>query len=376
MIGKRIAIFLPSLNGGGAERVMVTLANAFVKRGYEVDLVLATAQGPYLKNVNPEVRIVDLKARRVVVALLPLVLYFRRERPSVMLAAMTHANVIAILARMLAKVSTRLIVSERSTITLEISKAQGLVAQILFALVPKLYRRADRIIVVSHASAADFIQFSNVPPDSIEVIYNPFELKHIQKSAANTIDHPWFAPGQPPVVLGVGRLTEQKDFSNLIHAFANLRGEGYFLKLLILGEGELRSSLEKLVIDLGLTGDDVQMPGFVPNPFAYLARCNVFVLSSRWEGLPGALIEAMVCGAPVVCTDCPSGPREILENGRWGTLVPVGDVDALARAIDKSLSKPRSWLPDVRLRAEDFEERKAVDAYLKALALPEQMRPR
>jgi glycosyltransferase involved in cell wall biosynthesis len=374
MNGNRIAIFLPSLNGGGAERVMVTLANAFAKRGYEVDLVLATALGPYLKNVSPAVRIVDLNAGRLIWALLPVALYLRGERPTAMLSAMTHTNVIAILARMLAKVSTRLVVSERSTITFNKNQARGLAAWILYALVPKLYVQVNGIIAVSKDSAADLIQFANLSASSVEVIYNPFELVSIHKCAADTVDHPWFAIGQPPVVLGVGRLTEQKDFSSLINAFARLRSDGRLIRLLILGEGELRSSLEKLLTESGLTTDDVQLPGFVSNPFAYLARCDVFVLSSRWEGLPGALIEAMACGAPVVCTNCESGPSEILEGGRWGSLVPVGDVDALAKAIDAVLATPRSKLPDVQKRAEYFEEEKAVNAYLKALALPEEGR--
>lgn len=371
MTANRIAIFLPSLNGGGAERVMVTLANAFARRGYAVDLVLAAAQGPYLKNVGPDVRVVDLKAGRVIRALLPLARYLRQERPAVMLVAMTHANVIALLARMLARAPTRLVLSERSTISVEYDRAQGLAARIVYTLVPRLYTRADGIVAVSHAAAADFVRFSALPSRAVAVIYNPFEIDHIQTRAAETTAHPWFEPGQPPVVLAIGRLNDAKDYPTLIRAFDQLRAARP-LRLLILGEGELRGTLEALVAECGLTTDDVQMPGFVANPFAYLARCGVFVLSSRYEGLPGALIEAMACGAPVVSTDCPSGPREILEGGRWGVLVPVGDVEVLARAIDNALSTPRSQLPDVRRRAADFEQGKAVDAYLKALGLQPQ----
>lgn len=365
----RIAIFLPSLNGGGAERVMVTLANAFAARGYEVDLVLAAAQGPYLKDVSAAVRIVDLKAGRVIMALLPLMRYLRRQRPVAMLTAMTHANVVALLARRLARVPTRLVVSERTTISVEVDRAQDLAARIIYALVPKLYSRAAGIVAVSQAAAADLVGFAGLPASGVEVIYNPFDLDRIQTLAAGPLMHPWFVPGQPPVILAIGRLNEAKDYPALIRAFARLR-KSRAARLLILGEGELRSSLEALVGECGLTTDGVQMPGFVVNPFAYLARCGVFVLSSRWEGLPGALIEAMACGAPVVSTDCPSGPREILESGRWGTLVSVGDEEAMAKAIDSVLSTPRTQLPEVRQRAADFEHGKAVDAYLKALGLP------
>jgi glycosyltransferase involved in cell wall biosynthesis len=364
-----VAIFLPSLNGGGAERVMVTLANAFAIRGYPVDLVLALAEGPYLSQVSDSVRIVDLKAGRVILALWPLVRYLQRERPAVMLTAMTHANVVAILARMLAGGATRLVVSERSTITVDMRTSRGILARILYGLVPLLYTRVDGIVAVSQAAAADLVGYAGLPISSVACIYNPFDLSRIQSRAAESVEHPWFAPGQPPVVLAIGRLAEQKDFSSLIRAFARLR-QRRRARLLILGEGELRAVLESLVEECGLTADDVQMPGFVANPFAYLAHCGVFVLSSRWEGLPGALIEAMACGAPVISTDCPSGPREILDGGLWGTLVPVGDVEALAKTLETVLSVPRSQLPEVRWRAKDFEQGKAVDAYLKALGLP------
>ena len=367
MHNNRIAIFLPSLNGGGAERVMVTLANQFSARGYAVDLVLALAQGPYLPNVSAGVRIVDLKASRVLKALLPLTRYLHRERPSAMLAAMTHANLIAILGRMMARVKTRLVISERITISVEANIAQGFVAHSIYSIVPILYQRADHIIAVSRDCASDLIRFAHLPAHTVEFIYNPFELEIIKKRASEPVNHPWFESGQPPVILAIGRLTEQKNFQSLIHAFARLRAGGNTARLLVLGEGELRQVLEEQILECGLSSNEVQLPGFVSNPFSYLSRCGVFVLTSRYEGLPGALIEAMASGAPVISTDCPSGPREILEDGRWGTLVSVGDVDALATAIASVLSQPRHQLPSVTTRAADFDTGKAVDAYLRAL---------
>ena len=358
---QKLALFLPSLRGGGAERVMVTLANAFAERGYATDLVLAAAEGPYLKDVSDQVRVVDLHAGRVSKALLPLARYLRRERPRAMLSAMNHANVVAIAARMLARVPCRLVVSEHNTISVEAARAQGAVAKTVYALVPWGYRRADAIVAVSREAAADLERFARLPAGSVQAIYNPFDLDRIRRLAAEPLDHPWFAPGQPPVVLAIGRLTEQKDFPSLIRAFAAIRSHRP-ARLLILGEGELRGELEALVRTCGLTADDVQMPGFVANPFAYLSRCSVFVLSSRWEGLPGVLIEALACGAPVVSTDCPSGPREILENGRWGRLVPVGDVEALADAMVATLDEKTH--PDVKVRAADFGVERAAKAYV------------
>lgn len=365
----RIAIFVPSLNGGGTERVMVSLANEFSTRGYDVDLVLAKAQGPYLMDVSSNVHVIDLKAGRIIKALIPLVRYLKRKKPTAMLAAMTHTNIVAILACMVGRVSTRLVVSERSTISARVERSRDIVARFIYYLVPKLYSRADGIVAVSQASLEDLIRFTGLPAKTIEFIYNPFEIGRIEVRAHETLDHPWFESGQPPVILAVGRFNEAKDYPNLIHAFAKVR-RNLSVRLLLLGEGELRGMLESLLLEYGLTNDDVQMPGFVTNPFAYLSRCSVFVLSSRYEGLPGALIEAMACGAPVVSTDCPSGPREILEGGCWGKLVPVGDVEALAQAIDAVLTMPRYLLPNVRERAADFDKDKAVDAYLKVLGLP------
>jgi glycosyltransferase involved in cell wall biosynthesis len=367
----QIAIFLPSLCGGGAERVMVTLANALSERGYVVDLVLAAAEGPYLADVAPTVRIIDLKAGRVLKALLPLAAYLRKQRPESLLAAMTHANVIALAARMLARAPVRLLVTEHSTISVDCRRARGWVAGCLYAVSPKLYPRADGIVAVSQAAASDLVQFAALPATAVKAIYNPFDLPRIRSLAAEPTGHPWLAPGQPPVVLAAGRLIEQKDFHSLLSAFAQLRVTRK-ARLLILGEGELRSELEMQVTSLGLTAEEVQMPGFVANPFAYMAACAVFVLSSRLEGLSSVLIEAMAAGAPVVSTDCPSGPSEILEGGRWGTLVPVGDAEALAGAIDHALSMPRSELPQVQARAAYFDQAKAVDAYLAALGLPPQ----
>ena len=364
-----LAIFLPTLNGGGAERVMVTLANAFAARGFRVDLVLATATGPYLKDVAPAVRVVDLQAGRVIKALVPLARYLRCERPTAMLSAMGHANVVALLARKLARVPVRMVVSERGLISGEHAIAKGAVPHLNYRLIRLLYPGADGICTVSQAASEDLAAFARLPLQRVQTIYNPFDLPHIAQLAAEPLVHPWFEPGQPPVVLAIGRMNEAKDFPILIRAFAQLR-QHQAARLVILGEGELRPEIESLLLQLNLGVDAVQLPGFVPNPYAWLARCSLFVLSSRREGLPGALIEAMVCGAPVVSTNCLSGPDEILEGGRWGRLVPEGDVDALARAMAATLDMPPADRPDVRLRAADFEQDRAVDAYLRLLGMP------
>lgn len=348
---------------------MVTLANAIAARGFQVDLVLAAAKGPYLKRVVPEVRVVDLKAGRVINALLPLARYLRRERPVAMLSAMSHANVVALLARKLARIPLRTVVSERGFISGEHAIANNVLAIFNYNLVRLLYPGADGVCAVSKAASNDLATFAGLPSEYVQTIYNPFDFASIKQRAAEPLNHAWFQGDQPPVALAIGRLNEAKNFSVLINAFARLR-QRRAVRLIILGEGELRSALEAQVAQLGLNEDMVQLPGFVANPYAWLARCSLFVLSSRREGLPGALIEAMTCGVPVVSTNCLSGPDEILEGGRWGKLVPVGDVDALARAMAETLDMPAALRPDVRLRAADFEQERAVDAYLRILGMP------
>lgn len=366
---RRIAIFLPTLGGGGAERVMVSLANAIVARGFAVDLVVANAEGSFLSHVSPGVHVVDFRVDRIYKALLPLARYLRSVRPIAMLAAIYHANVIALLARMLACVPTNVVVSVRSTISEDYRHAHGIAAKVSYALVARLYPFADGICTVSLAASRDLARFAGLPLDRVQTIYNPFDLPNIEVRASEKVPHPWLDAGQPPVVLAIGRLTHQKDFPTLIRAFAQLR-KTHYSRLLILGEGELRPLLQGMVSDHGLTANDIQLPGFVGNPLAWLARSSVFVLSSLWEGLPGVLIEALACGAPVVSTDCPSGPNEILQGGRWGRLVPVGDVNALALAVALTLDTARDQLPNGRLRAADFAQEHAVDAYLNILGMP------
>jgi glycosyltransferase involved in cell wall biosynthesis len=293
-----------------------------------------------------------------------LVAYLRRERPQAIVTALNHANVIAVLARFLANVPTRLVVSERNTLTEEATRNQGVAARVVHLLMRWLYPHADGIVAVSDGAAEALSGFAKIPRQRITTVYNPYDLLTIQQRASLALDHPWFSPGAPPVVLGIGRLTAQKDFPSLICAFARLRIQRP-ARLIILGEGELRSDLQALANSLGLGAEDFRLHGFIENPFAYLARCGVFVLSSRWEGLPNVLIQALACGAPIVSTDCPSGPAEILENGQWGRLVPVGDVEALAQAMLDSLTEAEH--PDVTTRAAYFSVERAADEYLRIM---------
>ncbi|HEY8366975.1 MAG TPA: glycosyltransferase, partial [Bacteroidia bacterium] len=244
-------------------------------------------------------------------------------------------------------VSTRLVVREANTISVSSKNSLNFKARILPLLMKLLYPSADAVIAVSEGVAKDLTQIIGLPAEKVKVIYNPVITPEIFKKAEEPIKHPWFAPGELPVILGVGRLTKQKDFVTLIRAFDIVRKE-YPSRLVILGEGEERPKLEALVKELGLE-QYVYMPGFEENPFKYMKHAAVFVLSSRWEGLPNVLIQALALGTPVVSTDCPSGPREILSAGKYGTLVPVGDYDALAKAIiiNLKLKKERYMVREI-----------------------------
>ena len=358
-----IAFFLPSVCGGGAERVIVNLAQAMTERGLPVDLVLAAAEGVFLDQLPPAVRVVDLAAPRVLLSVGALSRYLRREQPRVLVSSMGHANVAAIWAGRLARRGTPVLITEHNTLsqaTLQKSRVPGYFWPPLIRI---FYPWADSIVAVSRGVADDLARTSGLPRDRIEVIYNPVITPTMMAQARQVPEHRWFAPGQPPVILGVGRLTQQKDFLTLLRAFAEVR-RCRTVRLMILGEGEDRSALEPLAGELGVA-DDVSLPGFQENAMAYMASSAVFVLSSAWEGLPTVLIEALAAGTPVISTDCPSGPREILQDGRLGTLVPVGDAAALAAAILRILEQPAGAVPTAALTP--FTRDAAVDNYLRLI---------
>jgi glycosyltransferase involved in cell wall biosynthesis len=183
----------------------------------------------------------------------------------------------------------------------------------------------------------------------------------LRELADTPLNHPWFKPGAAPVILAVGRLIPQKDFQTLIRAFAILQRKSK-ARLVILGEGRQRLELESLTQELGIA-PHVEMPGFVSNPYQYMAGASVFALTSRYEGLPGVLIQALACGCPVISTDCPGGSAEILDHGKYGRLVPINNDTVLADAMDSVLNEQ----PDkniLRKRASLFSVERATQQYL------------
>ncbi|NEQ41001.1 MAG: glycosyltransferase [Okeania sp. SIO3I5] len=329
-----VAIYLRLLYGGGVERIMVNLMQAFVERGLSVDLVMNTVAGPYLSQVPPEVRIVDLKAPRMLLGLPKLAGYLRRERPIALLSGLHYNNEIALWAKALAFSSTRVVVSERNTLSVH---ANNRSTDRWSPLLAKLfYPWADSIVAISQGVAQDLVEVTGLPRERFQVIYNPVDIRQLEKKVQQTLEHPWFQSAELPVILGVGRLEKQKDFPTLIKAFAQVR-QVQSARLVILGSGQERKQLNSLVNELGVK-QDVAFLGFVENPYVYMARSGVFVLSSAWEGFGNVLLEAMALGTPVISTNCPNGPKEILDNGKYGELVPVGDSQAMAEAILRVLS--------------------------------------
>jgi glycosyltransferase involved in cell wall biosynthesis len=356
-----IAIFFHDLGIGGAERVMLQLAQGFIELGHPVDLVLAHAEGPLLFEVPLGVQVIDLKTRSPFWMFIKFIRYLRAERPSVLLSPFEVTSVIAILAKKMSSVSTRVII--RISVHISRNKRTTKWKKILEQLVvSRVYPLANGIITVSDGVAEDLASYTGIPRQRIKVIYNPVVSEQLLQAAEQPIQHPFFGESQYPVILGVGRLAEQKDFSTLIKAFDILRKK-IPSRLIILGDGEERPSLEELIRSSGLQ-NLVDLPGFDTNPFAFMKNASLFVLSSKWEGLPGVLIQALACGCPVVSTDCLSGPSEILKDGEYGYLVPVGDVNAMAEAMEAILmgdtrKPPKGWLEQFTI-SEVIPQYKAV----------------
>ncbi len=340
-----LTIFFLNLEVGGAERIMLQLAHGFLAAGHSVDLVLAHAHGPLVSEAPAGARIIDLNVNNYLTMLASLIGYLRSEKPSALLSPFEATSVIAILAKKLSAVSTRVVACISVHLSLhKRPKWRKFVERIVISM---LYPFADGIVTVSRGVAEDLSGYTGTSLERVKVIYNPVVSEQLLQAAEQPVHHPFFSDDQYSVILGVGRLAEQKDFSTLIRAFDIVRRR-IPSRLIILGDGAERPALQKLICSSGLQ-DMVDLPGFQLNPFAFMKRASVFVLSSKWEGLPGVLIEALACGCPVVSTDCLSGPSEILKEGQYGHLVPVGNVEAMASAIEdvlkgNILKPPVSWL--------------------------------
>ena len=376
------------------------LASALADRGHHVDLIVCEPGGHFSEDMPKNVRIIYLEpsswisarihALRADLAGLYIIAgfalgprsisptlpylpdlgrYLRREKPDILYVATTFLAVEAALALRHAKVPTRFVVSEHIHFTQEHAVVRGWNRWYINSLLHRTYCRADVILAISNGVADEMARRSGLPREQIQVITNPTVTPQLEQGAREPLSHPWFQPGQPPVILGAARLSRSKDFATLVRAFARVR-QSRPARLVILGDAKKQKKTKKrqselmhLAAELGVA-DVVSLPGFTNNPYHYMANAGVYVLSSHFEGLPNALIEAMACGCPVVSTDTPSGPYEILEGGKYGPLVAIGDDEAMAKAIISVLNSPPNpnWL---RERAAYFSVERTVERYEK-----------
>ena len=359
----RIAFFAPYIGDGGVGTAITRLGNQFSDRGHDVDLVTFQHDCPFLDEAP--IRVVDLEATRTASSLPGLVRYLRRERPDAIISTHYFANVAVVLCRMVSRTDSTVILTERLQIGPILADPDTLKDRLFPPIMRLTYRRADHVVAVSQTAAEDLINFLGLDPDQVQAIYNPTLVDRVFEDAEEPVTHPWFESDEPPVVLAAGRLAPEKDFATLIEAFDRLtdRTEA---RLLILGEGRERESLERLIDRLGF-GSQVELYGFAENPYRFMRAADLFVLSSLNEGMPNVLVEAAALGTPIVSTDCPSGPRELLDDGQGGELVPVGDVSALADAMYRQLAdldQARAQVERIRPKLDEFSPAYASQRYL------------
>ncbi len=367
----RLTVFASFSGQGGVERMLVHLIQGFCDQGYAVDLLLVRSESAHLKELPDAVRCIPLGPSHSLLAAFALARWLRREQPEVLLAVKDRAGRAAVIARALARGKTRLVLRLGTNLSAALRGASPIRRWLRLLPIRLLYAGIDQILAVSEGVAEDTALLTRLPRARIRVIRNPVITPRLQRLAAEPCSHPWLhAKRSFAVIIGAGRLQRQKDFPTLLRAFAQLRRERD-CRLLILGEGRLRAELESLARSLDLKlgpNGDLHLPGFQPNLYAWFARADLFVLSSAWEGSPNVLTEALALGIPSVATDCPSGPREILADGRYGPLVPVGDSRALASAMRQTLDAP---LPASTLKqaVADYTQAASASAYLTAMGL-------
>lgn len=356
-----IGLLIATLDGGGAERMLVQLANALVSRKVPVSLYLVNKKGPFLKDVSDKVQLIDLKAKHGVKSVFfDLRKILKTSRPDIIISTQPHVSTVLGLAGIGLPNKPTLVFREANTPSIKYSN-YGVLARTAYKIG---YSFADHYIAVSEGVKQDMIAYYGLSPATVSRIYNPLIDHAILEKTTEPVDHPWIKDGQA-VIMTMGRVVPQKDHITLLRALSILK-KTKDVKLLVMGDmeqdpvyaGRVREQISKLGLQ-----DSVELAGFKTNPFKYLSKASLFVLSSEFEGLPGVLVQAMACGCPVVSTDCPSGPAEILEDGKYGKLVPVGDAEQLARAMADSLNR-QHHIPAIKKRANDFSVQKSVNQHL------------
>ncbi len=365
----KIAIYVGPTNGGSVARISTYLANGFLKEGLEVDLLVRRTKENLIGDLAPGIRTLDLGSSNAAIQLAKLAWYLRRKRPQALITHRIRENTLCLRARGLVAGKTRIFSVIHGPMSVKLKNLRPSKRKRRLKDLQKYYPLNDGLIAISRATAEDTRDLLRLPPEKIWTIPNPAFDDTLFHLAQEPVDHPFFSQPGVKVILGVGRLEKEKDFPTLIKAFSILVSRDRSCRLLILGEGSLRPQLEGLIRELDLQGL-IDMPGFVKNPYAYMKRAHLVALSSTWDALPTVLIEALALGTPVVSTSCGPGPEEILEQGRLGMLVPPKEAEALARAMEASLSSP----PDreaLRSGAMRYHASRVIPLYLRTLGLAE-----
>jgi len=352
-----VAFVLPSFRGGGAEISTIRLANQLAKHGYNVDCVALQAVGPFRERILPSVEVHDLRVRRASLSVYAIATYIRTYRPQILVGNMSHINVACVLATLISRLPIKLMLVEHNDYLASILDDGSWKDSPLRIMMRFTYPRATWIAAVSHGAAESLEKVLGLPKSSVHVLPNGIDLRSLKEEMRAPLDHIWFLEQESvPVVTSIGRLVPQKGFLDLLFAFSILRSKMQ-VRLMIIGEGIHRQLLEQRIKELELS-KDVSLMGFVDKPLRYVARSDLYVLSSRYEGQGVVLLEAMACGVPIVATDCPSGPREVLAEGRAGLLVPVNSPQMLAKAMERML---RSSALRAQVRRAASEEVKKFD---------------
>jgi len=364
----RIANFIPSLSGGGAERVVINLCASFPRDKVQPVLIAGSLTGPFVDNIDADVEVVDLKCANIRHTIGPLRNYVRQANLDLLISHLSHTNIATLWAMRKLRQRQMLELPEIAIVehmTMSAYRGKKWRDRLIRPIARRLYKSADKIVAVSNAAARDLEKQLRLPPLSVTTIYNPVVSAHIHNSRQAPLQHPFVDQYSGPLILAVGRLTAQKDYFTLIHAFAQFQSV-VPARLAILGDGEQRASIEALIDKLGLA-DRICLVGFTDNPYQWMRRADLYVLSSRWEALPTVLIEAMACGCNVVSTDCPSGPAEILGDQFAHRLTPCGDAIAMATAIHQALAEPLDRDAVVE-QASQFDFTTAAERYIELLS--------
>lgn len=363
----KIAFFLTGGRFGGIERLFIVLAKSLSKHVKRIDFVLTDIDGEVYPQIPKDAgyNIINLKAKRLRQVLPALTKYLHKEKPDMLISGSLTTNIYAVIAKIISFSRTKIVVGVHSILS-QLKKSGSLLFGALPLLSRLTYRFAYRIIADSYNAADDFAATTGIPRKNISVIYNPVPINEILKESQIFTDHKFFAKDHPPVIISVGRIEKEKNYSLLLKAFSMVR-EHRDARLLIISEGSQKENLWEEAKRLNIY-KDVDFPGFVPSPYPYMKNSSVFALSSDHEAFGIVIIEALALGIPVVATDCPGGVREVLDNGKYGKLVAVGDAKAFADAIEYSILNPPD--PDfLKKRALDFSAEKITGQYLKVLGI-------